>query len=166
MATIKDIQTLLGVLPDGVWGPKSQAALDSVLRPPVDVGVVVGKASSFADPADIRAFERCKAQGKSDQECFKVGDNGIGQWGDNTKEGSGMCCAVPGSRMVEKWGSRNAAHGKMIRVTINGKTAEMPVKDRQSEHLASGAVIDLNPDAGKFFGLTPPFLVPCKWSWV
>ena len=41
-------------------------------------------ASSFADPADVRRFRACKAAGKSDQECFKVGDNGVGCWGDDT----------------------------------------------------------------------------------
>lgn len=33
MATIADIQRLLGVTPDGKWGVRSQAALDAVLRP-------------------------------------------------------------------------------------------------------------------------------------
>jgi hypothetical protein len=164
--SIKDLQQFIGAAPDGVWGPKSQALLDAILKPTAAATGVTGKASSFADPADIRAFDRCKAIGGSDQDCFKVGDNGVGCWGDNTKEGSGPCCAVPGSRMVEKWGSRDAAKHKMIRVTINGKSVEMPVKDRQSEHLASGAVIDLNPDAGALFGLRPPFLVSCSWQWV
>lgn len=164
MPTISDLQTFIGATPDGVWGPKSQALLDGILHPTQTE--FHGKASSFADPADIASFLHCKAQGKSDQECFKVGDNGIGQWDDNTKEGSGPCCAVPGSRMVERWGSRDAAKHKMIRVTINGKSVEMPLKDRQSEHLESGAIIDLNPDAGALFGLKPPFLVQCSWQWV
>lgn len=165
MKTIRDLQAFLGATPDGVWGPKSQALLDGIFNPQTQTEFH-GKASSFADPADIRAFDHCKAQGKTDRECFKVGDNGIGQWGDNTKEGSGPCCAVPGSRMVARWGSRDAAKHKMIRVTINGKSVEMPLKDRQSEDLSSGAIIDLNPDAGALFGLKPPFLVQCSWEWV
>lgn len=35
MATIADIQRVLGVDPDGKWGPRSQAALDAVLQPKV-----------------------------------------------------------------------------------------------------------------------------------
>jgi hypothetical protein len=163
--SIKELQEFIGATPDGVWGAKSQALLDGIFHP-ANQTEFRGKASSFADPDDIIAFNKCKARGGSDQECFRVGDNGIGQWGDNTKEGSGPCCAVPGSRMVEKWGSRTAAKHKMIRVTINGKSVEMPLKDRQSEHLSSGAIIDLNPDAGALFNLKPPFLVPCSWEWV
>jgi hypothetical protein len=32
MSKISDIQTIIGVVPDGIWGPKSQGALDLVLR--------------------------------------------------------------------------------------------------------------------------------------
>jgi hypothetical protein len=170
VSKISDIQRAVGVEPDGIWGPKSQVALDAVLH--ADHGVIEppnawhhGKASSFADPKDIAAFEHCKREGKSDQECFKVGDNGVGCWGDDTKEGSGPCCAVPGRRMTDRWGSRDAAKHKMIEVTIGDKSLVLPVKDRQSDDLSSGAIIDLNPDAGAYFGLKPPFLVSCAWRW-
>jgi hypothetical protein len=170
MPTIQDFQKLL--FPndpnewDGVWGNHCKTEFEKVIHPVADVGWFSGKASSFADSADIHAFDRCKAKGKSDQECFKVGDNGIGCWGDSTKEGSGPCCAIPGRRMTEKWGSRDAAKHKNVEVSINGKSLILPVKDRQSDNLTSGAIIDLNPDAGQFFGLKPPFLVSCVWRWV
>lgn len=35
MRTIKELQEFIGVTADGVWGPKSQAALDVILRPVV-----------------------------------------------------------------------------------------------------------------------------------
>jgi hypothetical protein len=41
-------------------------------------------ASSFADPNDVAAYRRAIAQGKTPAEALKVGDNGIGKWGDQT----------------------------------------------------------------------------------
>lgn len=35
-------------------------------------------ASSFADPKDVEAYKKAIAQGKSEAEALKVGDNGIG----------------------------------------------------------------------------------------
>lgn len=163
MSKISDIQQILGVKADGQWGPKSQAALDAAKHE--NGPWFVGKASSFADPKDIAAFKRCKAQGHSDVYCFGYGDNGRGQWDDDTTEGSGPCCAVPGSRMVERWGSWANAKHKKIEVVIGMQSLVLPVKDRLSEDLSSGAVIDLNPDAGAFFGLNPPFMVPVRWRW-
>ena len=176
---IKAIQGIIGVTPDGIWGEKSQAALSSIIaasQSPASASespalsgtaeIYKGKASSFADPADIKAFKRCKAEGKTDQECFKVGDNGIGAFGDSTVEGTGPCCAIPGSKMIARWGSKDAARFKEISVSANGKSAVVKVKDRLPENSPNGAIIDLNPDAGALLGLTPPFLVPCTWSWV
>ena len=107
---------------DGVWGPLTQGALDKLIH---STEVVDGKihpvlASSFADPADVEAFEKCKAQGKSDQECFKIGDNGVGCWGDNTKEGSGPSVAFPPETMEETWGSVDNARGQKVYVHANG----------------------------------------------
>ena len=34
MTSIKDIQQVIGVTPDGIWGPGSQKALDAILHPP------------------------------------------------------------------------------------------------------------------------------------
>src|SRR2546430_15156010 len=79
--TLKKIQTVLGVTADGFWGPKSQTALNAEQGDTAGFSVT---ASSFADPADVVAFKKCKTQGKTDQQCFQVGDNGIGQFGKNT----------------------------------------------------------------------------------
>ena len=35
---IKAIQGIVGTTPDGIWGPKSQAAFDAVIHPPVETG--------------------------------------------------------------------------------------------------------------------------------
>src|SRR5260370_17257596 len=75
--TLKKAQAVLGVDADGYWGPKSQAALNTELGNSTGFSAT---ASSFADPADVVAFNKCKAQGKTDQQCFKVGDHGIAQF--------------------------------------------------------------------------------------
>ena len=123
-------------------------------------------ASSFADPADVRAFRRCKDRGGSDQDCFKVGDNGIGCWGDDVSEGTGPACALPPDDMIATWGSIDDAKHKQINVQANGNSVVCVVKDRMpwKRHIKNGAGIDLNPDAVAALGLTPPIMVDAEWD--
>jgi hypothetical protein len=111
------------------------------------------KASSFADPADVAAFRRCKEKGNSDDYCFQFGDNGIGCWGDDVTEGTGNACAVPPEYMENKWGSVDAAKHKLIAVRANDKMAVCVLKDRMPHlrHIKTKARIDLNPDANRSY---------------
>jgi hypothetical protein len=208
-STVQKIQTILGVGSDGVWGPKSQKALNSeigktgaqgnptlakiqkllgveadgfwgrisqeALNAELDGGIAKGsagagaggginaEASSFADPADVTAFNKCKATGKSDQACFKVGDNGIGQFGKITAQNHTAMVAIHKDDMIARWGSVSGAAHREVTVTIKGKTIRATVEDR----LGVAGRIDLNPAAAKQLGLTPPFLVKnCVWNWV
>jgi hypothetical protein len=165
MATVADIQTALGVTPDGIWGSRSQAALDALIHG--SDGKHVGKASSFADPADVAAFKRCKDRGNSDQECFKVGDNGIGCWDDDVSEGTGTSCAVPPDDMIARWGSVDSAKHRPVEITANGKTIIAVLKDRMpwKKNITNGAVIDLNPDSCRELGVEPPVMINCEWRW-
>lgn len=164
---IAAIQTVLGVTVDGVWGPNTQRALDSLLHPAFSAEHHV-KASSFADPKDVAAFRRCKERGGSDQDCFKVGDNGIGCWMDDVTEGHGPSCALPPDDMIEKWGSINDAKHKLVEVEANGKTVTCVLRDRMpwKRNITNGAGIDLNPDAVRALGLEPPIMVNAVWKWV
>jgi hypothetical protein len=157
--TIEDIQLLLGVAADGRWGTKSQAALNKALG---KADSFECKASSFADPADVRAFNRCKTTGKSDLQCFAVGDNGIGQFGKITAQDKVPMIAVHGGEMKAKWGSIPAAAHRPVEVTVRGKTIQATVEDR----ISAPGRIDLNPACAKMLGLNPPFVVPCKWRWL
>jgi hypothetical protein len=175
---IKAIQAVLGVTADGVWGPKTQAALDELLmgKPAApqntasstSTGTAVkGYASSFADPADVTTFKKCKAQGHSDDYCFGKGDNGIGCWGDDTTNTAVAYVAIQPDYMIVKWGTVDGARHKLVDVTINGQTHTCLVGDRMPwvKNTTNGAVIDLAPGAQKLFGLHPPFLVPASWEW-
>lgn len=157
---VQQIQTLLGVKADGIWGPKSQAALDDIVNTGSDVHSV--KASSFADPADVRAFRRCKMEGKSDQECFKVGDNGIGKWGDDTTADKPMCALPP-----DDWERFTNPRGKRVRVKANGREVICELRDTmpRKKNIKNGAGIDLNQAACKALGLTPPIMAPALWQW-
>lgn len=132
------------------------------------------KASSFADPADVRAFEACKRKGKSDLECFKVGDNGIGCWGDVTAQTSTPMCALPPQEMERRWGSVEQSRHRWVRVTVTqvghdsfGKSVRCLLADRMPRKTnKSGAGIDLNPAASEALGLTPPHLIEVVWEWV
>jgi hypothetical protein len=143
---------------DGYWGPKSQAALNTELGNSTGISAT---ASSFADPADVVAFNKCKAQGKTDQQCFKVGDNGIGQFGKITAQDQIPMVAVHADDMIARWGSVIAAAHRPVTVTVNQTTIQATVEDR----IGVKGRIDLNPAASKRLGLTPPFLVPCTWNW-
>jgi hypothetical protein len=155
---------------DGIPGPMTSEAWNALMAAVRDersggVSHAV-KASSFADPADVRAFKRCKGEGKSDQECFKVGDNGIGCWGDDTTGNTPMC-ALPPEDMTEKWGSVIGAKHMRVVVSANGRTVTCVLGDRMParKNVKNGAAIDLNPAAAKALGLKPPFMVDAVWKW-
>lgn len=153
---IKKIQIIIGAVPDGDWRDQSESSLQIV----VGLSRLSVKASSFADPADIAAFKKCKAQGHSDVYCFKYGDNGIGQWGDNTAQTHTPMCALHANDMKKHWGSIQAAKHKMVRVVLaSGAKCTCMVADRMSALNR----IDLNPAASKVLGLNPPFLVDANW---
>lgn len=168
LETRQEIQKLLGTDPDGVIGRKSQAALSRLIEAddfsewPQSAEVHDAIASSFADPEDVEAFKRCKATGKTDQQCFAVGDNGIGVWGDNTAQEAVPMCAIHASDMIEKWGSVNGAKHQKVSCTIKGKTVEMLCADR----LGVKGRIDLNPASLKALGLHPGILEKCQWHWL
>lgn len=159
MTKIKQIQAILGVVPDGIWGPKSQTALNREIGNTAGFSVT---ASSFADPADITAFKKCKATGKTDKQCFVVGDNGIGQFGKITAQEHTPMVAIHADVMIAKWGSINGAAHRAVIVKFKGKSIIATVEDRMS---AKGR-IDLNPAAARLLRLKPPFLVPVTWGWV
>jgi len=156
---LRKIEAVLGIEADGFWGVKSQEALNKELGSTAGFSAT---ASSFADPADVAAFQKCKAQGKTDQQCFKVGDNGIGQFGKITAQDHTPMVAVHADDMTARWGSITAAAHRPVTVSVDDKTVQATVEDR----IGVKGRIDLNPAAAKQLGLTPPFLVPCVWNWV
>ena len=172
LAKIKQIQGILGVDADGIWGRQSQLALDRAksesalerLKSQEGEEWRPVMASSFADPADVLAFRRCKAKGKTDQECFKVGDNGIGKWGDDTTAPRPMVALPP-----EDWkplGTR--ARGASVEVSANGRFVTCELRDTMpaKKNIKNGAGIDLNPAACAALGLKPPVMVRAAWRWV
>ena len=125
-------------------------------------------ASSFADPKDVAAYKTAIRQGKSEAEALKVGDNGIGKWGDNTARDDVPMCALPPEDWSAKWGHGSIARGKKVAVTFNGKTVIGELRDTMPHkaHIKNGAGIDLNPGFARAFGLTPPFILHgVKWEW-
>lgn len=168
--TLKAIQTLLHVVPDGQFGPKSDLALTELRATEPDVEwppvseVHTVKATSFADPADVKAFRKCKAAGGSDQDCFKVGDNGVGKWGDDCTQGNGPICALP----PEEWQQFGAqARGKKVIVTHGDKQVIAGLRDTMPHYASihNGAGIDLNPDACDALGISIPAEARVTWQW-
>lgn len=123
---------------------------------------MIVKASSFADPADIKAFRSCKSQGHTDQYCFARGDNGIGVWGGDTTADYPLC-ALP----RDDWKNYpNPEHAGVI-VRANGRVITCLLADTMpwKKNIKNGAGIDLNPCACALLGLNPPILVAAQWVW-
>ena len=166
---VKRFQSLFGLEEDGKAGTFTHAALTRVAKAlNIEESLYPWRsviASSFADPADIRRFQECKAQGKSDQECFKVGDNGIGAWGHNTAQEDEAMCALP----RDDWKIANKKGGDMVAVRYKrGAVMYIMLADSMParKNIKNGAGIDLNPAALKLFGLKPPILMDgFEWSW-
>jgi len=125
-------------------------------------------ASDFASLADLRAFQACKAKGKSDAACFKVGDNGVGCWGHVTAQEHTPMCALPPEDMIAQFGSVAKAKLALVRVTTNGRSVNCVLADRMPKkaNITNGCGIDLNPAALKKLGLTSPIKITCEWQWL
>lgn len=126
-------------------------------------------ATSFADPADVRRFKRCKSEGKSDLECFRVGDNGIGCWGDDTTAPLPMV-ALPPEEMREKFGQVAIARGARVTVWLVSNPSRIvvaEVRDRMPEvrHRKNGAGLDMNPELCDRLGVRIPARVSVEWEW-
>lgn len=126
-------------------------------------------ASSFANPKDVSDYRKAIAQGKTEGQACKIGDNGVGCWGDNTARDDVTMCALPPEDWVAKWGVGHTARGKKVAVTFNGKTVVGELRDTMPHKakITNGAGIDLNPGFAKAFGVKPPFLLQgVKWEWI
>lgn len=121
------------------------------------------KTSSFADPADVRAFKSCKAKGGSDQTCFKTGDNGIGKWGHFTAQELEPMVALP----REVWREAGKIGGAKVIVMYHGRNLNAILGDTMPSiaNIKNGAGMDTNPAVAKFFGLKPPYMVEMSWRW-
>ena len=174
----KKVQQILGTRQDGIPGPIDEHELlllklgakhdfewnpgEPDTTPTTTAGWHEGKASSFADPADIRAFKRCKATGKSDSECFRVGDNGVGKWGTDTTQDRPMV-ALP----REDWAHLPNPQGTPVIVEVGNNAIRATLEDTMPAraNIRNGAIIDLNPAACAALGLTPPVMVNARWRW-
>lgn len=164
----RQIQAIIHTVQDGWPGPKDEAAINKLEAQALDevhgiAPVHKVMASSFADPADVAAFRRCKAQGHTDQYCFGYGDNGVGLWGDDTTANRPMCALPP-----EDWKPfGTAARGKKVLVKANSREVVCELRDTMpaKENIKNGAGIDLNPAACSALRLTPPVMVAATWQW-
>lgn len=175
----KQVQTTLGVKPDGSLGPVSAAAYNALKNAPTGMdwpptapatlahGVTKGFGTIFADEGDLRRFKACKLTGKSDVACFAVGDNCIGCWGDATGPGSGKACALP----PDDWHIFGAAaRGKLVKITLlsTGSTVIAALKDTlpTKANIHNGSVCDMNQDTCEALGLQGGDIkVEITWEW-
>ena len=138
----------------------------NVVRADTQVHIVT--ASSFADQADVVAYKQCLKSGQTAKQCFAVGDNGVGLWGDDTTVDKPLC-ALPPDDWLAKWNTGLIARGKRIELSLNHRKVVCELRDTMpaKANIKNGAGIDLNPGAAKALGLRPPFMQPnISWRWV
>jgi len=109
------------------------------------------RATSFADKADLLAYNRAVISGKSPRDALAVGDNGLGASNLSTVAGTGPCCALNGSYNL----------GRRVRVIHGERSVECDVRD-----VSPFGVCDLNPDACAELGLIPPVSVEVEMFFV
>ncbi|HMJ06372.1 MAG TPA: hypothetical protein VK474_08985 [Chthoniobacterales bacterium] len=165
--TIKAVQAKLGFTGDdvdGKAGPQTWGAIVAALAPELATAWQTVFASSFADPADLDAFRRCKATGKTDKQCFAVGDNGEGRWDHFTAQERIPMAAIPS----DVWAAAGKTGGAPIEVRYAGKIVFGILGDTlpPTNEIHNGAGIDLNPAFAKAFGVKPPFMIAVEWRWV
>lgn len=127
------------------------------------------KASSFADLADLHAYQRAISSGDSVKEALAKGDNGVGCWGDNTAQTVVPMAAIPPEDMISHFGSVANAKHKPITVTYKSKSIHGMVADimpHLRQALAqNGCRIDLNPAFIQALGLPPSAGVEVDYEW-
>lgn len=108
------------------------------------------------------------ADGDTPAQALKLGDNGVGYWGDDTTSTTVPMCALPRDDWLTKWGKGSAARGKGVLVTYKGKTVTAQLRDTMPSHanIKNGAGIDLNPGLVDAFGLKYGGMYPgFHWDW-
>jgi hypothetical protein len=135
----------------------SMATLDSTPQDEGDYNDA--SASIFAHPKDIEEYNKAIARGLTEKQALKVGDNGIGAWGDDTTNPNDPIVALPTdtpgfarNRLVEVQGPK----GKIV--------ARVADKMPASANLEGDANIDLNPAAAKAVGHSGG-VDPVKWRY-
>lgn len=111
-----------------------------------------GTATCFATLSDLKEYEKCKAEGMSDAQAFKYGDNGIGCWGDKTAQTYQPMVALHRADMISEFGSVPAAKHQRILVIYKTISIECIVADLLGNPKAT---IDLNPAAIASLGFDP-----------
>lgn len=145
---------------DNWWGTQSETAYQAFLRDQTEVNT--GIASVFADPKDLREYARRKAQGMTDREAFRYGDNGIGASGRITSQTLDPMVALHPLDIRAKWGQMSKAWGKKVIIEYRGKTCTATLEDYMS---STHARIDLNPAAVAQLGIPPGGMVEVSWRW-
>ena len=112
-----------------------------------------GIATTFADHADIEAYNRAKAGGASEEQALEVGDNGIGSkhLGEvRTTNAYGV--AVPEQQLIDQFGQDPEAWRKARAVVnIGGQKVTVPIVDvgPGKKALANGVVTDITGPLAK-----------------
>lgn len=152
MSKIQEIQTILGVAPDGIWGKKSQAALDDLIHPAHVISP--GWAFTVRIDGDDLCVDNCRATcfgGSSDPQ-----DNGQTASGISTKDNPNLAAvSLPmdfGNAVPNTKGSPipRLPWKTMVEVLSGGINHEFPLIDIGPAK-KTGNAIDLTIAAARLF---------------
>jgi hypothetical protein len=124
-------------------------------------GFISMRGTSFATDQDVARYKAAKAQGMTDREAFRYGDNGLGASGRITNNYQTPMVALPSNLIKQLFGSLKQGWGQEVEVMspLNGARFKASVED----HSGTNPVIDLNPAAALMAGASednvdkPPF---------
>jgi hypothetical protein len=111
-------------------------------------GTYSGTGTVFAGPKDLNAYQTAKANGASENDALKVGDNGVGASGVKTATNDPMVALKPSFMQAN-----GLKFGDPITVNANGAQVVARVQDHLPEDSAS--LVDMNPGASSALKVDP-----------
>lgn len=130
------------------------------------------KATSFGDINDVKRFNQCKQRGGTDQQCFRIGDNGRGAWGAVTAQDVKCMVAVTPDDLFIEFGSswRKLACNEPVHITCprTGRSCVAYVQDIMPhlDHITNGARLDMNPATCIELGLSGEVYEDVEWRFM
>jgi hypothetical protein len=132
------------------------------LTPEFDASKEMGEQSAVAaitaDPQDLHRYQSARMNGVSHEDALKVGDNGLGTWGDNLASATNPMVELPE-------GTPGADQGRLVRVSGPSGSVIAKVAGLIPQSDGHNVSIHLNPAAARATG-HPGGLVPVKWEYV
>lgn len=195
MTKTQQIQAILGVTADDIWGPKSQDALNLEIQATENRSGNIAKIQAILGtkqdgqwgPISQGALNEllgakefhCEASSFADpqdvmafKKCKLTGKSDVACFdvGDNGIGQFGKTTAQDHTPMIAVSGPEMVKRWGSV-FSAAHRPVSVTVNGKTitatvEDRISAPGRIDLNPACAKLLGLNPPFLVPCSWKWL